>query len=343
MLRRSTIKAALVIAAALVFQPCLPAASPQYICVANGVPCENPTYPLPLPIQLSSLHGVVTDETGAVIPHVKIRITSNGPPSSSVDVHLEADQSGAWTTELGNGIYFVHLEGRGFATAIVPVQVTKESETSWKGFRLIMQPARSDTPPSPELHYSVADLAGPGTLHVGPAHHSMPELQTKKELESLAKQYDLTPWMFTNSVLIDEDSIPHSHPMLTLHTRHLGHDDELLSTFLHEQLHWWLDSKPEATQRAVHDLKKLYSKVPIGYPDGANDEESSYLHLIVCYLEGESDKKLLGDKRADAVMNYWANDHYRWIYKTVISDHAKVADIVQKNGLDLSSALRSAK
>ena len=29
-----------------------------------------------------------------------------------------------------------------------------------------------------------------------------------------------------------------SHPVLTLHTRHRRDDDLLLSTFLHEQLHW---------------------------------------------------------------------------------------------------------
>jgi hypothetical protein len=41
-------------------------------------------------------------------------------------------------------------------------------------------------------------------------------------LERLLKQYDLSKWIFTRKVIIDQGEIPHSHPVLTLHTRHLG-------------------------------------------------------------------------------------------------------------------------
>jgi hypothetical protein len=51
-------------------------------------------------------------------------------------------------------------------------------------------------------------------------------------------KYDLTPWLFTRAVVIDDDATPHSHPVLTLHTRHLRDDLLLLSTFIHEQSHW---------------------------------------------------------------------------------------------------------
>ena len=61
------------------------------------------------------------------------------------------------------------------------------------------------------------------------------EVQTKEQLQRLLKTYDLSKWIFTRSILIDEKAIPHSHPVLTLHTRHLKDDDLLLSTFVHEQ------------------------------------------------------------------------------------------------------------
>ena len=42
--------------------------------------------------------------------------------------------------------------------------------------------------------------------------------------------------------------------------------------------------------------------MPVGGTDGAQDEQSSYLHLIVNYLEYQGDRVLLGDQKAADVM-----------------------------------------
>jgi hypothetical protein len=168
------------------------------------------------------------------------------------------------------------------------------------------------------------------------AHNTPAEQQTEAALKRLLQQYDTSKYTFTHKVIIDEESIPHSHPVLTLHTRHLGHDDEMLSTYVHEQLHWYLDSKQKQTAAAEAELKKMYPKVPVGYPDGAQDEESDYLHLIDCYLEWQADRQLLGDARALAVMQHWAGDHYRWVYKAVLADANKIKAVVQHNNLEIT-------
>ncbi|HEX3232473.1 MAG TPA: hypothetical protein VHQ95_26065, partial [Pyrinomonadaceae bacterium] len=102
------------------------------------------------------------------------------------------------------------------------------------------------------------------------------ESQTRDQLQRLVKTYDLSMWIFTRSVLIDEKAIPHSHPILTLNTRHLKDDDLLLSTFVHEQLHWFLVQKDKETKEATKDLRALFPKVPVSLPEGAADEESTY-------------------------------------------------------------------
>jgi hypothetical protein len=135
--------------------------------------------------------------------------------------------------------------------------------------------------------------------------------------------------------MIDERSIPHSHPVLTLHTRHLNSDDQLLSTYVHEQLHWYLDGHLPETLAAENNLRKLYPKVPVGYPDGADDEESTYLHLIVCYMEMEADRELIGAERTENVMKFWASDHYRWVYRTVLQDEARIGKVVAQEHLEL--------
>jgi hypothetical protein len=157
---------------------------------------------------------------------------------------------------------------------------------------------------------------------------------TQSQLERLLSQYDLTPWIFTTSVVIDEDSIPHSHPVLTLHTRHLKDDDLLLSTFVHEQAHWFFDQHHEDAAKAVAELRGLYPSIPVGFPEGSNDSDGNYEHLIVIYLEDEADRKLLGELRAWQVMSFWSQDHYTWLYRTVLKDRARLRDLVRKYHLD---------
>lgn len=180
----------------------------------------------------------------------------------------------------------------------------------------------------------VAALVGaqqPVTIRT--AHNSAAELATKAQLERLIAANDLRQWTFTHEVAIDEKSIPHSHPVLTLHTRHLKQDDELLSTYLHEQLHWFETRHPEETKAAEQDLMKLYPKVPVGYPEGANDTESTYLHLLVCRLEQQADRAVMGDQRTAVAMQFWAGDHYRWVYRTVLADGPKIEEILRRHDL----------
>jgi hypothetical protein len=193
---------------------------------------------------------------------------------------------------------------------------------------------------SPAIFSSLSSLALESTVTIRTEHDSAPELATKAELERLIAAHDLSQWTFTHEIVIDEKSIPHSHPVLTLHTRHLKQDDELLSTYLHEQLHWFLTGHPAETKAAEQDLMKLYPQVPVGYPDGANNTESTYLHLLVCQLEQQADRAVLGEQRTGQVMQFWAADHYRWVYRTVLQDEAKIEDILKRNHLDTPDARR---
>jgi hypothetical protein len=171
-------------------------------------------------------------------------------------------------------------------------------------------------------------------LAIRTAHNSAAELDTRSQLEHLISLHDLSHWTFTHQVVIDQQAIPHSHPVLTLHTRHLKQDDELLSTYLHEQLHWYLAAHAEATEAARHDLMKLYPTVPSGYPEGAQDTDSTYLHLMVCYLEQQADLEVLGEQRTAAVMRFWADDHYKWVYRTVLKDGPQIEAVLKRHGLD---------
>jgi hypothetical protein len=176
-------------------------------------------------------------------------------------------------------------------------------------------------------------LYAQGNIDIALRAGSKEEQQTKAQLQRLLKIHDVAKWVFTRSVQIDEKSIPHSHPILTLSTRHLRDDELLLSTFLHEQIHWFLTQNHKNTEEAKKELRGLFPKVPVSFPEGANDEESTYLHLIVVYLEYRAVREILGVLKARQVMEFWATDHYTWVYRTVLERARDIGNIVFKNKL----------
>jgi hypothetical protein len=166
------------------------------------------------------------------------------------------------------------------------------------------------------------------------AHGSEAERETREQLQRLLGTYDLQPWQFTDRVVIDEQAIPHSHPVLTLHTRHLDDDVLLLSTYLHEQLHWFITAQADdKVEPAIAALEERYPRVPVGFPKGAETVLSSYFHYIICYLEYLGLRQVVGEEEALRVMDFWQRDHYTEIYQTVMQDTDAIGTIVTCHGL----------
>jgi len=181
------------------------------------------------------------------------------------------------------------------------------------------------------------------TVEIELKQGSPDEVRTRDQLLHLLQEYDLGRWTFTRKIRIDGSPqvIPHSHPVLTLSTRHQKDDDLLLSTFVHEQLHWYLEENHERAQPALQELRKLYPDAPAGPREGASDLESTYLHLIVCYWEIRAAKELLGELRAYQVGQFWAQDHYTWIYRKVMEEGYKIGPLIHKHGLIPDAGKRS--
>jgi len=68
-------------------------------------------------------------------------------------------------------------------------------------------------------------------------------------------------------------------------------------------------------------------------PEGAETGFSTYGHLVTCYLEIRAVRELVGADRAAAVIR--RKNHYTWIYRTVLSSEARVAAVVNRNGLGI--------
>ena len=183
------------------------------------------------------------------------------------------------------------------------------------------------------LSLSIAAFAA-DAIDIQTSHHAARELQEKLELEQLLKKYDASKYTFTRTVVIEERAMNHAFPVLTLNVHFLGSDDELLSSFLHEQLHWYLAQHRLAMEDAVRQLKAMYPRAPIGLPEGADTEYSTYGHLIDCYLEIQADRELIGRERTDRVIKN--KPWYTWIYKTILQDEDRIAALVKAEGLEMN-------
>lgn len=150
----------------------------------------------------------------------------------------------------------------------------------------------------------------------------------------LIEQYDLSKWWFTNKIVIDETvRSPFSHPVLTLKASMPNNDQAGLSQLLHEQIHWFEDSRKKEVANTVTALREMYPSVPVGYPNGARSEQSTYLHLAVCLMEFDALAEVLGKEKAETIIATNGKYFYKWIYKTVLEDQVKIRTVLKNHDL----------
>lgn len=122
-------------------------------------------------------------------------------------------------------------------------------------------------------------------------------------------------------------------PVLTLNVRFADSSDDLLSAYVHEQIHWYLKLHDTRQRRAVAELRRMYPGAPVGLPGGAENAYSTYGHIVTCYLELQAMRRLTDVERAAAVIN--RKRHYPWVYRTVMSDETRIASVVRGRGLEI--------
>ncbi len=143
-------------------------------------------------------------------------------------------------------------------------------------------------------------------------------------LKALRAEFDLERFEFTKKIRIAPLEVPHSHPVLTLNTQYVSGPEasqlKFLSAYLHEQFHWALEGYPKTElEDLLAMLRGKYPNFHRAAPLGAEDEASSYLHLIVNWLELNAMASLIGIGQARSLVLEF--HHYRHIYQTVAEDY----------------------
>lgn len=160
------------------------------------------------------------------------------------------------------------------------------------------------------------------------------EQQVREQLLSLCERYPLDKWRYTAKVQIEDGAIPRSHPVLTLGTRHVNDPGQLLGTYIHEQLHWFLmlAEKFERAKRARDEFRRMYPVLPVKLPEGCGSAFSNYLHIQVNYLEYLGLIELLGAGEARSVIER-ITTHYTKIYALVLQDNERIDEVMTRHNL----------
>ena len=154
-------------------------------------------------------------------------------------------------------------------------------------------------------------------------------------LAALRRRHDLARYEYTTMVRIVPGGDTFAQPVLTLGNRFADSEDALLSTYLHEQMHWylWHLGTPERDMVApfMDELVRRYPDAPTEPPDGARGYDATYLHLVVNWLEIAATSEFIGRERAFAVAR--AQRSYRWIYRTVLKDWDLLGELYERHDI----------
>jgi hypothetical protein len=130
---------------------------------------------------------------------------------------------------------------------------------------------------------------------------------------------------FTNEIVVEQGVVPHSHPVLTINTKH-SDDRRLLQTILHEQFHWYLDKHPEK-EAALDYLKSKY-------PDDG-ETRSFWEHIIICFNTRNFIASILSPE--DIKWAYEQFQPYPKMEKFIENNFSQIKDDLEKFNLILKS------
>ncbi|MGB8986345.1 MAG: carboxypeptidase-like regulatory domain-containing protein, partial [Candidatus Sulfotelmatobacter sp.] len=91
--------------------------------------------------------GVVQNESGAVIPHAKIRVLRKSSDKEDL-AKIQSDEKGQFSLRLDRGTYLAVFQIPGFKNQVLGLKVANDG---WDAFRLTMEIVGTATNVPPEM------------------------------------------------------------------------------------------------------------------------------------------------------------------------------------------------
>lgn len=168
------------------------------------------------------------------------------------------------------------------------------------------------------------------SLEIEEKHPGPDTARTRMEILHLARKYDLSSFLYTKKIVIDPTvKETRWRPNIVLNTRFKDHPHRLLGQLIHEELHWWMRDHKQNVQVAIPELKSTFRGSP--RIRGSRDPDSTYRHLLICWMEFRALAKYFGEEEAADVLKHSVKEkRFPWIYGKILKDHRKIEKIVRK-------------
>jgi len=180
-------------------------------------------------------------------------------------------------------------------------------------------------------------VAAQESLYVTTKSAERSEIELRKRVEQVVLKYELQRWLYSRRIVIDRAVWPpHSHPVLTLGvTERFLHDDvELVAVLVHEEFHWNLALNSGLSKWKLMALLKAFLPVlRVAPPFGSEDDVSTYMHVLVCYMEYKALSKVFGQPAAQSYLS--KQPFYTDVYATVLDEanSPKIEMVLARAGL----------
>jgi len=163
-------------------------------------------------------------------------------------------------------------------------------------------------------------------INISAKSNTINEVECVRIARQVIGHYDVP--IFTKEIVVEEGSVPHSHPVLTLNTKS---KDPLVifKTLLHEQLHWFVQQQSQY-QEAIYYLKQNYKD------NGEHNKSGTYPnsfweHLIVCFNTRNILVEVFSVDEIEHVYNQW--QAYPETEAFVVDNFSKLKNDLEKFGM----------
>lgn len=149
------------------------------------------------------------------------------------------------------------------------------------------------------------------------------ELEVVEIVKILYEKYNIPS--FTNIVMVEKGSIPHSHPILTLNAR-VKDPRLVLKTLVHEQLHWYTEEHFKYKD-CINYLKTKYTDDG-EYSKSGTNLNSYWEHIIVCFNTRNYLQAILSVEDIEWVYQQW--QAYPTLEKLIAENQDQIKSDLEK-------------
>lgn len=157
--------------------------------------------------------------------------------------------------------------------------------------------------------------------------------EVEKIISDILKEYQNKIPIYTTYIEVQPGVVPHSHPYIVLNTKHVESRNPkivYLSLLIHEQLHWFTQTKKSQIIKLKEKNKHLLDNNLISQHLNFSDIDSFVEHIVVIWNEIDIMKQLVSKQDFNWLYFQYPRKRYRNMNRWIIKNFDKIKKELEK-------------